>query len=459
MTIVADHIGIDTRRAQLRSEVNLASRVIPTHYPLETFIAVNPLAGLESMPFEQAVRRAADLYGVPGVLDETAFRDLYRVGRITDTDLESTLRLRYPTLLDGDPVRTGTLVMTPAEVLRADLLHGNPAPKPLRRNHTRSELAAAQVAEQVDAQAAKWCAAYFGAPAAGWPMPEHHTGLYHAWRSLASDDHTLSRPARALLRTVPDRADDAALQALHQLKVTDEERITYLQAHLTRLPGWAAHLRWYVERADGADMLDYLGMRLTYEAVLLSHASVKPQASPIAPRPPIPSARERAAALARRWELEYLSDSDLGAAARVLSALPPTARPMVWQQAYEAHYRDALLRSLADATPQHSDQRPHTQLVCCIDTRSEGLRRHIESKGEYETLGFAGFFAVAIRFTSLLGGTPNDLCPVLIRPDHEVSERPAPSAADAAQRLRQGSTLMAGAEAAFQAAKQALIAP
>lgn len=467
MTILAHHVSTDTRRAQLRSEVNIAARVIPTHYPLETFIAVNPLAGLESMPFEQAVRRAGDLYGIAGVLDETTFRDLYRAGRITDANLESTLRLRYPTLLDGEPVRLGTRVLTPFELLRADLLNGSLAPKPVRRNKTRSELTAPQVADQVDAQAAKWCAAYFGSPAAGWPMPNHHKGFYHAWRTLAAGDHTLSRKVRAALRKVANRADDAALQALEQLGVAEDDRIAYLQAHLTRLPGWAAHVRWSAERATGVDLLDYLAMRLTYEAVLLSHNSSRgsgPQPASVTDiGSRIPSARERAAALARTWGLDNgldkVSDSDLGAAARILSALPVTARQLVWQQAYEAHYRDALLRSLAPATPHQRDERPQAQLVCCIDTRSEGLRRHIESLGGYETLGFAGFFAVAIRYTSMLGGAPDDLCPVLISPEHEVRESPLPSATDAARRLRAGSLTMAGAEAAFHAAKQALIAP
>ncbi|ORB45671.1 DUF2309 domain-containing protein [Mycobacterium persicum] len=460
MTIAADNVSTETRRAQLRSDVNLAARVIPTHYPLETFIAVNPLAGLESMPFEQAVRRAGDLYGSAGVLDETTFRGLYRSGRITDADLESTLRLRYPTLLDGEPVRMGTRVMTPSQLLRGDLLHGSLAPKPLRRNLTRSEQVAPQVAGQVDAQATKWCAAFFGSPAAGWPMPDHHLGFYRAWRTLAPGDHKLSRRARASLRKAPTRADDAALQALDQLGVADDDRITYLQAHLTRLPGWAAHVRWSAERVTGVDLLDYLAMRLTYEAVLLSHNTFNAPDEPVAAtRPRLSSARERAAALARAWGLDEVSDADLGAAARVLSALPVTARQLVWQQAYEAHYRDKLLRGLAENPPAPGNGRAAAQIVCCIDTRSEGLRRHIEFLGEYQTFGFAGFFAVAIRFTSLLGGSPNDLCPVLIRPEHEVVEHPVPSAAGAAQRLRNGSTIMAGAEAAFHAAKQALIAP
>jgi uncharacterized protein YbcC (UPF0753/DUF2309 family) len=460
VTTVADHVGIDTRRAQLRSEVNLAARVVPTHYPLETFIAVNPLAGLESMPFEQAIRRAGDLYGSAGVLDETTFRSLYRAGRITDADLESTLRLRYPTLLDGEPVRMGNRAVTPAELLRADLLTGDLAPKPFRRNITRSERTAPQVADQVDAQTAKWCAAYFGSAAAGWPMPDHHRGFYQAWRSLAPSDYKVSRRVRAALRKLPRRPDDAALQALQQLGVAEDDRITYFQAHLTRLPGWAALVRWSAARAMGMDLLDYLAMRLTYEAVLLAHnGSWSQSGSGNAIHPATAPARERAAKLAQTLAVDNVDDNELSSAARVLSALPVTARQMVWQQAYEAHYRDALLRSLANATPQDNDERPGIQLVCCIDTRSEGLRRHIEALGGYETFGFAGFFAVAIRFTSLLGGIPDDLCPVLIRPEHEVQEKPAPSADRAARRLRNGSAVIAGAEAAFHAAKQALIAP
>ena len=451
-----------TLRAELRSEVTVAARVIPTHYPLETFIAVNPLAGLESMPFEQAIRRAGDLYGIAGALGEDTYRDLHRRGRITDADIESALRLRYPALLDGPAVRLGDRVLTPFQLLRADMLTGSPAPDAQRRSVTRAEQQAPQIAEQVDAQSAKWCAAYFGAPAAHWPMPGHRDGFYPAWRALAPGDHTLSRAVRRDLRALPARADDAALAALDRLRVDEDERTAYLQAHLTRLPGWAAHVRWSANHATGVTVLDYLAMRLTYESILLAHSDGRgrPGRAPEQrPQPEVPSARERSTALAGAWGLTALTEGDVAAAARVLSALPVASRHMVWQQAYEAHYRDGLLRCLAGGAPARTADRPQAQLVCCIDTRSEGLRRHLEALDGYETLGFAGFFAVAIRFSSMLGGAPNDLCPVLIRPEHDVRESPAPDAHRAARRLWLGSAIMAGAEEAFQSAKESLIAP
>lgn len=446
-------------RARLRSDVALAARVVPTHYPLETFIAVNPLAGLEGMPFEQAVGRAADLYGIPGTLGEAAFRRLHRDGRITDGDLDTALARRYPNFVGAPELDLGRDVR-PLELLRADLLYGLGGPAPRRRFKTCSEQTRPRVAAAVDAQTSKWCAAFFGN--AAWPMPGREHGFYPAWRALAPRDRTLARAVRAGLRRLPERAEDAASEALARLGVDGDARIPYLQAHLTRMPGWAAHVQWCAARGgDQIDLVGYLAMRLSYEAVLLAasggigHAA-ELSADETTGRPP--SARARAAHLVAKLGLTA-GGSELTAAARVLTALPVSAREGLWQNAFEAGYRDRLLQSLAAQTAAGEAETPHTQMVCCIDTRSEGLRRHLESLGGYQTLGFAGFFAVAIRFTGLLGGEPSDLCPVLISPSYEVAERPVPEAGDAAARRLAGAGRLAGAESAFHAAKDALAAP
>lgn len=445
----------ESRRARLRTDVTLAARVVPTHYPLETFIAVNPLSGLEGLPFEQAIRRAGDLFGVPGTLSEANFRELHRAGRITDSDLDRALYRRFPNLVTAPELQLGSQQLRPVELLRADLLYGTGTPTPSRRSTTRAEESDPGVADAVDAQTAKWCAAFFGA--AAWPMPGREHGFYRAWRALASRDRGVPRAARAALRTIPERPDDAILAALETLGVDEQTRVPYLQAHLTRMPGWAAHVHWNGNHGSGIDLASYLAMRLSYEAVLLNGgAAVTPAAPERATN--LPDARERAARVIEALGLSATAEQ-IAPVARLLTSLPVAAREILWQNAFEAHYRDALLDSLAGREEQPATVPAHTQLISCIDTRSEGLRRHLEEIEGYQTLGFAGFFAVAIRFTDLLGGAPKDLCPVLISPNHAITETPAPDCADAASRHSAGVGRLAAAESAFHSAKEALAAP
>ena len=450
---------IETRRARLRADITIASRVVPTHYPLETFIAVNPLAGLEGMPFEQAIRRAGDLYGTPGTLGEESFRRLHRDGRITDGDLDEALTRRYPNLASESGIALGGRNLRPLELLRADLLYGVAAPKTKRRFTTRSESLSPAIADAVDAQTSKWCAAFFGA--AAWPMPGRETGFYSAWRTLAGEDRSVPRAVRAELRRLAQRPEDAVADALQRLAVSDDARIPYLQAHLTRMPGWAAHVQWCAGRDAGIDLLDYLAMRLTYEALLIGQQPAganSPAATADDAAESVPSARERSLHLARVLGVPTDDDAAIAAIARVLTVLPVTSRELLWQNAFEAHYRDRLLASLEwPVTPASTPA--HTQLISCIDTRSEGLRRHLESIDGYETFGFAGFFAVAIRFTDVLGGAASDLCPVLISPNHDIGEKPVPEAAAAVARRVIGATRLAGAESAFHTAKESLAAP
>ncbi len=446
---------IDSRRARLRTDVTLAARVVPTHYPLETFIAVNPLAGLEGLPFEQAIRRAGDLYGMPGTLSEASFRDLHRCGRITDADLDRALCRRYPNLASAPALAVGDRRVRPVELLRADLLHGTGTPKPKRRSTTRAEERDPGVADAVDAQTGKWCAAFFGA--AAWPMPGRDRGFFRAWRALAVSDRSLPRAARTALRSVPARPDDAILAALELLAVDEQARVPYLQAHLTRMPGWAAHVQWSAANGTGIDLTSYLAMRLSYEAALLAgHTPVTAAGSeqPAA----VPDAHERAARVFEAMGLSPAGD-EAGSVARLLTSLPVAAREIMWQNAFEEHYRDELLDALSGRDLPSETAGAHTHLVSCIDTRSEGLRRHLEEIGGYETLGFAGFFAVAIRFTDLLGGAPKDLCPVLISPSHSITETVSPDGADAASRRSAGVGRLAAAESAFHSAKEELAAP
>ena len=456
MSTTADRVAHEG--PQLRSEVALAGRMLPPAWPLETFIAVNPLGGLEHLPFTEAIAEAGDLLGARGTLDERAFRVAYADGRITDGDLLRALARLDPELIVGQPLDAGGRLLDPAEVLLADLLHGDPSPAPVRARRTLAEQHAPEVAAMIDAQTAKWCAAYVDEGRAAWSMPDRDQGFYTAWRMLAPRDRSLPAAARHRLRLLPHRPEDAALHALADLGIGQSSRRHYLEAHLSAVPGWAAHILWQSEHGGGIDLVELLAMRLAYEAALLAeHPLSAASAGEDSLSAPTPTSEERAAkALA---ELGLEPAVGLAAAARLLERVPVAARSTVWLDAYEAHYRDPLLERLAEPAPTLPADRAPAQVVFCIDVRSEGIRRHLEAGGPYETFGFAGFFAVAIRFRTLAGGRSTAQCPVLLQPRNEIVERsPAGTEHLAARRLA-GEQALASTDESFTAAKNDLVGP
>jgi len=99
---------------------------------------------------------------------------------------------------------------------------------------------------------------------------------------------------------------------------------------------------------------------------------------------------------------------------------------MLWLEAMEATAMQNLLQGVqrpADRpVTEAQGKRPFAQALFCIDTRSERLRRHLESVGDYQTFGIAGFFGVPVSFMELGKGNETHLCPVLLTPRNLVME-------------------------------------
>jgi len=146
--------------------------------------------------------------------------------------------------------------------------------------------------------------------------------------------------------------------------------------------------------------------------------------------------RLRGLALALKIDPAALLDSsptDLKQLVDWMEAFPESDHGPVWLKAFETGYQDQLLGKLVrargtSATPALSDNqtfaRPHSQSVFCIDVRSEPFRRHLESIGANETYGFAGFFAVFIRYRAWGKEHDTEQFPVIMRAKNEVREIP-----------------------------------
>lgn len=371
---------------RLRDDVNLASEVVAPSWPLSSVIAVNPLAGFEGLAFDDAIGRAEALFGSRGVLTPGEYRAAHAAGRIDEAAIDQAL--------DAAEERH-------PGIDRTDLLRGSEEVPPLRTALTIAERHDQQhgthLRRTIDIEVTDWCAQWATRPDPG--------DLWTAWRA----DH----PDAAA--TLPTEVDAALRTSLEALRVPHYAQREYLARHLAALPGWSAHLRWRQDHDGGDVLIGFLAAAVSTESRVVAGAAWYTDDGPPPRRPS--------------------------------TAIDP--RPLVWHDAYERTVHDRLLRTIEDAPAPSARPPADAQVVCCIDVRSEGLRRNLERVGAYETFGYAGFFGLAAHVVPVSGRGGTDQCPVLLSPSMTVTEH-GPDAA-----LRTAAAL----DDAWHAAKLHPIAP
>ncbi|MFB6166308.1 MAG: DUF2309 domain-containing protein [Haloarculaceae archaeon] len=358
----------------IEESIDAAAEAVGAVWPLHSFVAANPLAGLEDRPFHEAVADAERLLGGDGYPSTDVFRRALESGRIDPEVLASRLAEHG---YEADPEAS------------LDRLAGR---------ESAAETPATTATERVDAVLSKWLATFLDQGRAEWAMPDREQGFYEAFRSVAPHDGDV--PDGAAIAALPDQPAEAIRELLGAYPAGQWRAV--FEFHLAALPGWTGFVKQRTEYGGAwqseqpITLLGYLAIRLAlaeqFDAPLVPPESTDEQADTEgdADRPPLPE---------------------------------------VWLSAWEATYRAELVDSLTDASAAAAaaddDGRPDAQLTFCIDTRSEIVRRHVEAVGDYETFGYAGFFGVPMRYADHDAGVTVDACPPIVETQHRISDRPA----------------------------------
>jgi uncharacterized protein len=338
--------------------------------------------------------------------------------------------------------------------------------------------------EQINREMIKWCEAFLDEGHATWRMPGREKGFYAAWRFLGQREWSPCgiKNNREKITDLPALAEDSLLQSVAILGIPAKSWQNYFSLHLAALSGWSSFIKWRADQSEyewqiayPIDLVQYLAVRLWYERELVHQAcrralAVDGNAAAIsaeirkrgnsavenAANPEAKQCNDRVAAwrlvhLARALELEPMLLTQTPAETLQIlldwmKDFPESAHGPIWLKALEAGYQEELLeklrfkigrlneflpsRSLVGAPlgtiefAADSQVRPQAQTVFCIDVRSEPLRRNLEATGDYETFGFAGFFAVAIRHQALGSHHETDQFPVILKSKNYVREIP-----------------------------------
>jgi uncharacterized protein YbcC (UPF0753/DUF2309 family) len=316
----------ETQRMELRSYVQLAGEIISQYWPMRTFIHHNPLHGLESLPFDQAVKRGTQLFGGRGYLNNDTFRGHLQSGRIHPEDLQAALE---PLVVDKQVAFAGRPI-SHLDVLSASMIHGiterprhgkdavddgdadtvsrlaswlratlntqvNVSPMPFvpwdsSELPIRETLATwcdrtvgTTIVETVNREMVKWCSAFLDEGEASWSMPHRDQTFYRAWKSLAQHDATFRfigiQDAAKKIRALSDRPEDLVLESMTRLKIPKSAWEEYLSLHLAAMPGWTGYIKWRANQSGypwqqqfPIDLVKYLAVRLFYERELVERS-------------------------------------------------------------------------------------------------------------------------------------------------------------------------------------------
>ena len=366
----------------IRDSIDEAATTVGSLWPIHSFVTANPLSGFEDVPFDEAVTQAADLLGGRGYPSRETFRAALDDGRIDRETLEAELADRG---YEADPE-------TLLERVNAGVEAGVP--------DGESETPDGEVntdAERVDRVLTKWLSAFLDEGHAKWPMPSRDEGFYAAFREMAPHDGEVPD---GVAKSLPETATEAIEDALESCPKS--RRVSVFEEQLAALPGWTGLIKQRVDdegawqSAHPITLADYLAVRLALLDGL--GADVEPSLGP--------------------------GTADLDPADEIAEA---------FLSAWEASYRSEVVDRVAAESRKRAESddsgRPDAQLVFCIDTRSEVIRRHIEATGAYETHGYAGFFGVPMEYQGYDAEAPVDACPPILDAQHRISEVPTDGSA------------------------------
>ena len=360
------HESVDTETSEKVLEaVENAASCVGKAWPLHSFVTANPLAGFEDEPFHEAVEKAKRLFGARGYPEASVLRKAWEEGRIDEQVLSQKLSAKG---YDAEGDSTALLDRMEEEA-------------PTAQSYPEEW-------KEVEAVLTKWLSVFFDQGRAEWSMPNREEGFYAAWREIARYDSRLE------LSDLPE-SPAAAVESFVS-EYPEEEWEDIFRSHFASLPGWTALVRWRAE-SDDAWQSEYPITLVGYLAVRL--------------------------AVTDAFDAPLKAEAD----ANVGEVTETDELRLAWLEAWEQTHSERLTEAVAseaDTAADDGSDEPDAQLVFCIDTRSEVIRRHVESAGNYETHGYAGFFGVPIRYEGYDSDVSVDAHPPILEPEHRVYEKP-----------------------------------
>lgn len=378
----------------IQQSITQAAKIIPIYWPLRSMIAVNPLWDLKDMSFIKAVEHVKQFIDVRGVLSYDEYIRLYQAGSITKKDL---IQAMHELTSNRDLADEYVNLLLSEQVVSY-----------CTSSHS-SDLKFRPSEFGFKNQLLEFLSGYFDSNQQGW---YHETGKYPIfdnWRKYAIVEN---RSWGKWLHDLPEDINQALESLLLRLKIAKDDVVPFFTWSFAQLLGWNSFIKWLQTRPNNplveqnatlAEILLIWCCLLVGEknfdfSLLRNNQSIRKKLSTLVPS---------------SLQSHIIPNFDM-----YVDELC-----FIWQRAYEIHQHELLFDKIKVANNSLISKKvsPNAQFVFCIDTRSEGIRRHLEKSGKYETFGFAGFFGSVFALQNHESDTCSLQAPALVEPNITLS--------------------------------------
>lgn len=403
---------------QIASIITKLTAYLPTTWPLQNFIAMNPLWDQIETHLYEKIKTLNTLFPLNGTLSLKQYHDLYQESKISDAALESAILIwieqrKLP--LDHKKENLYQFLLSKDVQKQLEILEQNATYGDERIFQNRGcPLNLDQIKTIKDA-VIHFCAAFFDMGQAPWPMPLDDAPLFDSWKTLMS---LRSSAWEKTIQLLPEKTERAIYFLAHRLGLLEEENLEdYLLQILLQIKGWASFIKWIEARPNNmylqkkASIMDLLAIWLTYEVYYIQQNKFALDKPRFFSKPCLDETDQNTLLvqnLWKRWHNSPTLEWDFN-----LFSLR-----WIWQTAWEKTAHGKFISLLENKSLSETENNaPLFQAIFCIDTRSEGFRRHLEKLGRCKTFGFAGFFGFPFYWKNKKTGVKSLQSPPLIDPD------------------------------------------
>ena len=460
-------------------KLDAVKSTVPHYWPIGSFIHHNPLKGFEHLNFKDGLNKAKTIYGGKVYMEPSYYLKFYHERKISHAILESNLKdvleidglaeyydLAMKCLLEVNPQwnQFRSQADSSEHEIDEELLaylddefsyHNKDRwLKKLTKHMTLYEindiLFQRDDTEVIEKSIIEYITRFLDEEQTTLSMENRELGMFETFKLYEDFEYAHDS----------ERFVEEALEKLH---VKNKER--YLLIHVLKLHGWAGFIKYRSEDPDyfsqqkyPSSLMDYMAIRLYYELIYLQHRKINNFdllheyalengayviLKVIKYKYNLPGKYIDAMEDSKNYEeiLERYVQEELKLDAKQVhlsnDILKNTEIPLVelakimevlreeegyiWLKSLE----DTYIREFVDninLTDEPEEERPLASATLCLDVRSEGMRRAIESMGNYTTYGAGGFLGFPIAFVEFDKAHEQPLCPAVVKPGNIVFE-------------------------------------